>query len=86
MPAVCSAMTSGALHGTLIARTSSPDRGASDAEMPKSASTGEPKVVIRMLLGLMSRCTSPARCAVSTALAIFTAIVSTSSSGSRSRR
>ena len=43
--------------------------------MPKSASTGAPKVVTRMLLGLTSRCTSPARCADSSALAILTPIV-----------
>ena len=42
----------------------------SDDEMPKSARTGVPKVVMRMLLGLTSRWTRPARCADSSALAM----------------
>ncbi len=60
VPAVCSATTSGALHGTLIASISSAPWRTSDDEMPKSASTGAPKVVTRMLLGLTSRWISPA--------------------------
>ncbi len=58
----------------------------SDAAMPKSESTGCPYAVRRMLDGLMSRCSTPARWAVSTALPIFTAMRSTSATEMRSRR
>jgi hypothetical protein len=54
--------------------------------MPKSASTADPNVVMRMLLGLMSRWISPARCADSSAPARRTAIAMTSSVGIRSIR
>ena len=54
VPPVCSATTSGALHGIDMASTSSPSERTSVDEMPKSASTAEPNVVMRMLLGLMS--------------------------------
>ena len=54
--------------------------------MPKSARTGAPKVVTRMLLGFTSRWTSPARCADSSALAILTPTASTSGTGMRSMR
>lgn len=86
VPLVCSATTSGALQGIDMASTSPPLRRCSDAEMPKSASTGVPKVVMRMLLGLTSRWMSPARWADSRALAMRTPIVSTSSTGMRSTR
>ena len=39
-----------------------------------------------MFDGLMSRCSTPIRCAVSMALPIFTAMRSTSATGSRSLR
>ena len=54
--------------------------------MPKSESTGCPYAVSRMLDGLMSRCSTPARWADSTALPILIAMRSTSGTGIRSRR
>lgn len=86
VPDVCSATTSGALHGTDIASTSDALCRASDEAMPKSARTAEPNAVTSTLLGLMSRCTSPARCADSRAPARRTAIDMTSSTGMRSMR
>ena len=55
-------------------------------EMPKSVSAGCPYSVTRMFAGLMSRCRIPARCAVSTAPAIWTAVRSASATESRSVR
>ena len=54
--------------------------------MPKSVSPGAPYWLTRTLAGLMSRCVMPARCAVSTALASWMPIRSTSSTVNRSDR
>ena len=85
-PGVSSSSTSGADHGIERPTESSSLATAIEAAMPKSESTGCPYAVSRMLDGLMSRCSTPARCAVSTALPIFTAMRSTSATEMRSRR
>ena len=69
-----------------MASISSAEFCVSEDEMPKSASTGAPKVVTRMLLGLTSRWTRPATWADSRAPAIRTPISSTSGTGIRSMR
>ncbi len=86
VPGVSSRSTSGADHGI-----ESPTESSSRIEvrvdaMPKSESTGCPYAVSRMLDGLMSRCSTPARWADSTALPILIAMRSTSGTGIRSRR
>ena len=52
---------SGGAQGTLMPRSSSDASGPLMAEMPKSESTGRRYVVNRMLAGLISRWTMPAR-------------------------
>ena len=77
------------VHGEVsrkVELTSLFDDPAIELEMPKSASTGEPNVVMRMLDGLMSRCSRPLRCAVSRALAILTPMLSTSATEMVSER
>ena len=53
----------------------------SKLEIPKSASSGSPKELIRMFSGLMSLCRISTRCAHSSAPQIFAVIRSTSASG-----
>lgn len=65
-----SANDSGGDHGIDIP-DASPVAPVVDA-MPKSVSAGRLYVVTRMFAGLMSRCSTPARCAVSTAPATWT--------------
>ncbi|KFD43907.1 hypothetical protein IU11_07330 [Cellulosimicrobium sp. MM] len=79
-----SANDSGGDHG--IDMPSARAASSTVDEMPKSVSAGCPYSVTRMFAGLMSRCRIPARCAVSTAPAIWTAVRSASATGSRSVR
>ncbi len=57
----------------------------SNRAMPKSASTGSPNEETRMFSGFTSRCSTRARCADSSAPAIFTPMSATSAQGSGPR-
>jgi hypothetical protein len=83
-PCGCAASSSGAAHG-IDMPTAAPSASRGDA-MPKSDSTGRPKSLVSTLPGLMSRCTIPARCTVSTAAASRTPVSSTSATVNRSER
>ena len=86
-PSSAPTTTSGALHGTDIANTSSSEaRARATTRCRSRRAPARRSSSRRMLLGLTSRCTRPARCADSSALAIFTPIASTSSTGRRSMR
>ena len=54
-------------------------------EIPKSVSAGQPKSLVRMLAGLMSRCRMPAAWAVAIAPATRTPVLSTSATANGSR-
>ena len=86
VPDTSSWSTSGADHGIDSPTASLVSASPSVAAMPKSESTGCPYAVVRMFDGLMSRCSTPCRCAVSTALAMRTPMESTSASGSCTAR
>ena len=77
--------TSGGDHGT-----ETPASGSSawltSAAIPKSVSAGVPYWLVSTLAGLMSRCSRPERCAVSTALASWMPIRSASATPRRSYR
>ena len=84
VPPVSPRSTSGAAHGTETpaASVASCCRPA----MPKSLSTGWPNEVVRMFAGLMSRCSTPPRWAVSTAAPMRIATRSAASGASGSAR
>ena len=86
VPATSSSSTSGADQGTDRPTASLDSAWPSVEAIPKSDSTGWPYAVVRMLEGLMSRCSTPCRCAVSTALAIRTPIERTSAIGNCTAR
>ncbi len=86
VPGLSSASTSGADHGIERPTASVAAASSSVEAMPKSLSTGCPNAVVRMFAGLMSRCSTPARWAVSTALAMRIPTRSTSATPSGSRR
>ena len=79
--------TSGGAHGIETPRSSSSSsRAPPRPAMPKSVRPGEPYWLTSTLAGLMSRWMTPARCAVSTALASWMPVRSTSSTEKRAVR